>query len=302
MVNNALTYLKKKKYLYIMLIPCVVYFAIFHYVPMYGVVMAFKDFNFAKGIFGSDWIGLENFRYMFGLDEFYNVFKNSICLSLLRLFCGFPMPILLALMLNEVSSIKLKKTVQTVIYLPHFISWVVIGGIITNFLSPTWGVVNEFLGRLGAEPVFFMAGTKYFRPIVVITSIWKEAGWGTILYLAAITSINPDLYEAAMLDGAGRFRQMLHVTLPGVIPTVITMFILRTGTIMNNGFEQILVLQNSQNLAVSEVFETYTYRVGILGGRYSFATTVGVFTSVIGMIMIIITNRIAKQFGERGLW
>lgn len=302
MVNNALTYLKKKKYLYIMLIPCVVYFAIFHYVPMYGVVMAFKDFNFAKGIFGSDWIGLENFRYMFGLDEFYNVFKNSICLSLLRLFCGFPMPILLALMLNEVSSIKLKKTVQTVIYLPHFISWVVIGGIITNFLSPTWGVVNEFLGKLGVEPVFFMAGTKYFRPIVVITSIWKEAGWGTILYLAAITSINPDLYEAAMLDGAGRFRQMLHVTLPGVIPTVITMFILRTGTIMNNGFEQILVLQNSQNLAVSEVFETYTYRVGILGGRYSFATTVGVFTSVIGMIMIIITNRIAKQFGERGLW
>ena len=302
MVKNALTYIKKKKYLYIMLIPCVVYFALFHYVPMYGVVMAFKDFNFAKGILGSDWVGLENFRYMFGLDEFYNVFKNSICLSLLRLFCGFPMPILLALMLNEVTSIKLKKTVQTVIYLPHFISWVVIGGIITNFLSPTWGVVNGFLGKLGAEPIFFMAGTKYFRPIVVITSIWKEAGWGTILYLAAITSINPDLYEAAMLDGAGRFRQMLHVTLPGVIPTVITMFILRTGTIMNNGFEQILVLQNSQNLAVSEVFETYTYRVGILGGRYSFATTVGVFTSVIGMIMIIITNRIAKQFGERGLW
>lgn len=295
-------YLKQKKYLYIMLIPCVVYFITFHYVPMYGVLMAFKDFNFSKGILGSEWVGLDNFKYMFGLDEFYNVFKNSITLSLLRLLLGFPMPIVLALMLNEVRCRQFKRTVQTIMYLPHFISWIVIGGIITNFLSPTWGVVNGVLEKLGMEPVFFMAGTKYFRPIVVITSIWKDAGWGTILYLAAITSISPDLYEAAMLDGAGRWKQMLHVTLPSIVPTIVTLFILRTGTIMNNGFEQILVLQNSQNLAVSEVFETYTYRVGILGGRYSFATTVGLFTSVIGMIMIVITNQISKRCGERGLW
>ena len=250
-------YLKQKKYLYIMLIPCVVYFITFHYVPMYGVLMAFKDFNFSKGILGSEWVGLDNFKYMFGLDEFYNVFKNSITLSLLRLLLGFPMPIVLALMLNEVRCRRFKRTVQTIMYLPHFISWIVIGGIITNFLSPTWGVVNGVLEKLGMEPVFFMAGTKYFRPIVVITSIWKDAGWGTILYLAAITSISPDLYEAAMLDGAGRWKQMLHVTLPSIVPTIVTLFILRTGTIMNNGFEQILVLQNSQNLAVSEVFETY---------------------------------------------
>ena len=301
-MKNAIKYLNKKKYLYLMLLPCVAYFIIFHYIPMYGVTIAFKDFNFSKGILRSDWIGLENFRYMFGLEEFYNVFKNSITLSLLRLLCGFPMPIILALLLNEVRSLKLKKTVQTIIYLPHFISWVVVGGIITNFLSPTWGIVNNVLAKFGVEPIFFMAGTKYFRPIVVFTSIWKEAGWGTILYLAAITSINPDLYEAAMLDGAGRFRQMLHVTLPCIVPTIITMFILRTGTIMNNGFEQILVLQNSQNLSVSEVFETYTYRNGILGGRYSFATTVGLFTSVIGLIMITITNKLSKTIGEKGLW
>lgn len=301
-MKNVLSYINKKKYLYIMLLPCVAYFVIFHYIPMYGVTIAFKDFNFSKGILGSDWIGFENFRYMFGLEEFYNVFKNSITLSLLRLICGFPMPVILALMLNEVRCLKLKKTVQTIIYLPHFISWVVVGGIITNFLSPTWGIVNNVLTKFGVEPVFFMAGTKYFRPIVIFTSIWKEAGWGTILYLAAITSINPDLYEAAMLDGAGRFRQMLHVTLPCIVPTIITMFILRTGTIMNNGFEQILVLQNSQNLSVSEVFETYTYRNGILGGRYSFATTVGLFTSTIGLIMISVTNKLSKTIGEKGLW
>ena len=301
-MKNAIKYLNKKKYLYLMLLPCVAYFIIFHYIPMYGVTIAFKDFNFSKGILRSDWIGLENFRYMFGLEEFYNVFKNSITLSLLRLLCGFPMPVILALMLNEVRCLKLKKTVQTIIYLPHFISWVVVGGIITNFLSPTWGIVNNILVKFDIEPIFFMAGTKYFRPIVVFTSIWKEAGWGTILYLAAITSINPDLYEAAMLDGAGRFRQMLHVTLPCIVPTIITMFILRTGTIMNNGFEQILVLQNSQNLSVSEVFETYTYRNGILGGRYSFATTVGLFTSTIGLIMITVTNKLSKTIGEKGLW
>lgn len=301
-MKNLFSYVNKKKNLYIMLIPCVVYFVIFHYIPMYGVTIAFKDFNFAKGILGSEWIGFDNFSYLFGLDEFYNVFKNSIFLSLLRLLFGFPMPIILALLLNEIRSVKFKKTVQTVIYLPHFISWVVVGGILTNFLSPTWGIVNNFLVKLGAEPIFFMAGTKYFRPIVVLSSIWKEAGWGTILYLAAITSINPDLYEAAMLDGAGKFKQMLHVTLPCIAPTIVTLFILNTGKIMNNGFEQILVLQNSQNLAVSEVFETYTYRNGILGGRYSFATTVGLFTSVIGLIMISVTNKIARSLGEEGLW
>lgn len=298
----ALRYLNRKKYLYLLLIPCVVYFLLFHYVPMYGILMAFKEFDFGKGIWGSPWVGLDNFRYMFSMEDFYNVFRNSLSLSLLRLAFGFPMPILLALMINEIRLVKFKKTLQTVIYLPHFISWVVIGGILVNFLSPTWGVVNKLLGQMGIEPVFFMAKPQYFKWIVVASSIWKEAGWGTILYLAALTAINPELYEAARIDGASRFQQLIRITLPCITGTIVTLFVLRTGTIMNNGFEQILVLQNSQNLSVSEVFETYTYRVGILGGRYSFATTVGLFTSVIGMVLIMCTNKISKMMGENGLW
>ncbi|MBE5041143.1 ABC transporter permease [Ructibacterium gallinarum] len=299
---TALQYFNKKKYLYLMLLPCVIYFILFHYVPMYGIVMAFKDFDFGKGIWNSPWIGLENFRYMFSLPDFYSVLKNSLTLSLLRLLFGFPMPLLLALMINEIRMVKFKKTVQTIIYLPHFISWVVIGGILVNFLSPTWGVVNKILGSFGVEPIFFMAEEKYFKWMVVLSSIWKEAGWGTILYLAALTAINPELYEAARIDGANRFQQLYRITLPCIVPTIVTLFILRTGTIMSNGSEQILVLQNSQNLSVSEVFETYTYRVGIIGGRYSFATTVGLFTSVIGTVLIVCTNRISKMMGENGLW
>ena len=298
--NSA--YLNRKKYLYILLIPCVVYFIVFHYIPMYGIIIAFKDFDFSKGIIGSPWIGFENFKYMFRLDDFYSVFKNSISLSLLRLIFGFPMPVLLALMINEISHLRMKKTIQTLIYLPHFISWIVIGGILVNFLSPSWGVVNEIIKSLGMEPIFFMAKPNLFRPIVILSSIWKEAGWGTILYLAAITSINPELYEAAVIDGANRFQRLISITFPSILGTVLTLFILRTGTIMNNGFEQILVLQNSQNLQVSEVFETYTYRNGIIGGRFSFATTVGLFTSVIGMVMIVLTNKLSKIFGEEGIW
>ena len=300
--SSALSYIWKNRYLYLLLLPCVCYFIIFHYVPRYGIIIAFKDFNFAKGIMGSPWVGLDNFRQMFGLEDFYNVFKNSISLSLLRLLFGFPAPIILALLINEFRNQKMKKITQTVIYLPHFISWVVIGGILVNFLSPSWGVVNMIIKAFGHEPIFFMAKKEYFKWMAVLTTIWKEAGWGTILYLAALTSIDPSLYEAAEVDGAGKFKRLIHITLPGIANTIVLLFILRTGTIMSNGFEQILVLQNSANLSVSEVFETYTYRVGILGGRFSFATTVGLFTSVIGFIMIMITNKISKAIGEQGVW
>lgn len=295
-------YIWKKRYLYLLLLPCICYFIIFHYIPMYGIVIAFKDFNFAEGILGSPWIGFQNFQQMFQLEDFYNVFWNSISLSLLRLVFGFPAPIILALLINEFKRPKIKKITQTVIYLPHFISWVVIGGILVNFLSPSWGVVNMMIKAFGGEPVFFMAKKEYFKWMTVLTTIWKEAGWGTILYLAALTSIDPALYEAAEVDGAGKLRKLWNITLPGITSTIVTLFVLRTGTIMSNGFEQILVLQNSANLSVSEVFETYTYRVGLLGGRFSFATTVGLFTSVIGLIMILITNKISKSIGEQGVW
>lgn len=299
---RGIRYIRKNKYYYLLLLPAVIYFLVFHYFPMYGVIISFKNFNFKKGILGSEWIGLENFRYMFGLSDFYRVFFNSLILSFLRLVFVFPIPIILALMVNEIGNRTYKKVCQTAIYLPYFISWVVIGGILVNFLSPTWGVVNDLIKSLGFEPVFFLGKAQYFRPIVVISSVWKEAGWGTIIYLAAITGIDQELYEAAAVDGASRLQRMLHITLPGIKTTVVLTMILRMGSIMSNGFEQIFALQNSQNLSVSEVFETYTYRVGLLGGRFSFATTVGFFTSVISMIFLVTTNFISKRMGEESIW
>lgn len=298
----AMRYINKKKYLYILLIPAVVYFLIFNYVPMYGIIIAFKDFNFSKGILGSPWIGFENFRYMFGLSDFYTVFWNSLYLSFLRLVIGFPFPILLALLLNEMRNRTYQRITQTIIYLPHFISWVVIGGILVNFLSPSWGVVNIFLKQFGFEPVFFLADTNYFRPLVILSSMWKESGWESILYLAAMVGINTELYEAASIDGANRFQKIRYVTLPGIKSTIIILLILRLGHIMGNGFEQIFVLQNPLNLSVSEVFETYVYRVGLIGGRFSFGTTVGLFTSVIGLIFLVASNQIAKWMKEDGIW
>ncbi|MEK3724287.1 ABC transporter permease [Paenibacillus sp. FSL H8-0034] len=300
--KDALRYLNRKKYLYILLIPCVIYFLIFNYFPMYGVIIAFKDFNFAKGIVGSPWIGFDNFRYMFGLSDFYTVFWNSLYLSMLRLVFGFPFPILLALLLNEMRNRTYQRVTQTIIYLPHFISWVVIGGILVNFLSPSWGIVNIFLKQIGMEPIFFLADNDYFRPLVIISSIWKESGWESILYLAAMVSINTELYEAASIDGANRLQKMRYVTMPGIKSTIVILLILRLGQIMGNGFEQIFVLQNPLNLGVSEVFETYVYRVGLIGGRFSFGTTVGLFTSVIGLIFLLASNQIAKWLKEDGIW
>ncbi|MGG1552044.1 ABC transporter permease [Paenibacillus ferrarius] len=239
---------------------------------------------------------------MFGLSDFYQVFWNSFYLGLLRLVFTFPFPILLALFLNEIRQVMYQRLTQTIIYLPHFISWVVIGGILVNFLSPSWGIVNIFLKQLGIEPIFFLANPDYFRPIVVLSSIWKEAGWGSIIFLAAITGINAELYEAASIDGASRLQRIWYVTLPGIKSTIMVLFILRLGHIMGNGFEQIFVLQNPMNLSVSEVFETYSYRVGLLGSRFSFGTTVGLFTSVIGMIFLILGDRLAKLLKEDGIW
>ena len=301
-IKAAGHYIWKHRYLYLLLLPAIIYFIVFHYIPMYGVTISFKDYNFKKGILGSDWVGLENFEYMFGLNDFYRVFKNSFILRFLRLIFEFPIPIIIALLLNEVRGKRFKKVTQTALYLPHFLSWAVIGGIMVNFLSPTWGVVNNVIQQLGFEPIFFLGEPEYFRTTVVISSIWKEAGWGTIIYLAAITGIDMEQYEAATVDGANRWQRLIHITLPNIKTTIIIMLILRMGSIMSNGFEQIFTLQNTQNLTVSEVFETYTYRVGLLGGRFSFATTVGLFASVISMIFLLTTNFIAKKMGEETIF
>lgn len=300
--HSILRYILKKKYLYLLLLPCLAYFIIFQYIPMYGIILAFKDFNYAKGILGSEWVGLDNFIYMFRLSDFYRVFFNSLYINLLKMFFFFPVPIILSLMLNEMRSEIYKRVTQTLIYLPYFISWVVIGGIMVNFLSPSWGVVNTLIKSAGGDPIFFMADPQYFRPIVVLTEIWKGAGWDTILYLATITSINQELYESAVMDGANKMQKIRYITIPHIKNVIIIMGLLRIGYIMKNGFEQIFILQNYSNLSVSELFETYTYKIGILSGRFSLATTVGLFTSVVGMVLLTISNRLAKAAGEDGLF
>ena len=295
-------YLWRNRYLYLLLIPGILYFLVFNYAPVYGLTIAFKDFKFSEGIFGSPWNGLENFKYLFGLADFYRVLANSLILSLLKLVFYFPIPIILALMINEIRFQKFKRVTQTLIYLPYFISWVVIGGILVNLLSPSCGIVNDVIKTMGGEPVFFLGSDKYFRAIAVVSHIWKQAGWDTIIYLAAITAVNPDLYEAAKIDGAGNFQRIWHVTIPCIKPTIVILLLISIGNILNNGFEQIYVLQNGSNLAVSEVFETYTYKMGLVNGRYSFATSVSLFSSVVGFVLLSIGNRCAKLMGEEGLF
>lgn len=300
--KKAWNYFWANRYLYLLLFPCVVYFIVFNYVPMYGLILAFKDFKFSQGIMGSAWVGLENFKYIFKLENFYQVLGNSLYLSTLRLVFFFPIPVVLALAMNEVPFIRYKRFTQTMVYLPYFISWVVIGGILINLLSPSWGVINMAIKYFGGEPIFFMGSAKYFRGIAIISLIWKNAGWDTIIYLAAITSIDPELYQAALIDGASRLGRIWHITLPGIKTTIIILLLLTIGNLMNNGFEQIYMLQNGSNRFVSEVFETYTYRLGIVNGRFSFATTVGLFSSVVGFILLMVANSIAKLTGEGGVF
>jgi putative aldouronate transport system permease protein len=223
-------------------------------------------------------------------------------ISLYRLAAGFPAPVLLALLLNEIRSRQYKRMMQTILYLPHFISWVVIYGILLNFVSPTTGILNILIMRLGGNVVPFMTSTKYFRGIVVLTDIWKNAGWGTVVYMASIAGIDPTYYEAAIIDGAGRVKRILYVTLPMISSTIIVMLILRTGSLLSNGFEQIFLMQNALNIEVSEVFETYTYKVGLREGRFSFSAAVGLFQSTVGFALIFVTNKLSRKFGEGGLW
>ena len=301
-LNKRARYFWRDRYLYLFLVPCIVYFIVFNYVPMYGLILAFKDFKFSKGILGSEWVGMENFKYLFNLDMFYSVLKNSLRLSILRLLIYFPVPLILALALNEVPFLRFKRVVQNAVYLPYFISWVVIGGILVNLLSPSWGIVNIVIKALGGEAKFFLGKASYFPGIVVGSSIWKNAGWDTIIYLAALSSINPELYEAAAIDGVNRLQRIWYVTLPGIKSTIVILLLLNIGSLMSNGFEQIYMLQNGSNIAVAEVFETYSYRLGILNGRFSFATTVGLFSSVVGFILLFIADRIAKAIGEEGIF
>lgn len=301
--NKTLKYVKENIWLYILLLPVLTYIVIFKYLPMFGIVIAFQNFNFVDGILGSEWIGLDNFRVLFSSDgEFWKILSNSLILSVYNLLFGFPLPIIVAILLNEIRNKVFLRFSQTAIYLPHFISWVVISGMVMNFLSPNGGIVNHIITALGGEPIGFMTNPKYFRSILVISTIWKETGWGTIIYLAAITGIDQELYEAADIDGANRLQKMLHITLPSLKGTIVVLFIMRLGNILDNGFEPVFLLHNTLTLDVADVFELYTYRMGIQLGQYGYSTAVGIFKSIVGFVLIMTSNTIVRKMGESSIW
>lgn len=295
-------YWKNNWVLHAFLIPGMLFLIIFRYAPMYGITIAFKNFSIVKGIWNSPWVGLKQFEYLLKSRDFWRVLNNSLSISVLRMVCGFPAPLLLALMLNEMRAMKYKRTMQTILYLPHFLSWVIVVGLLYNLLSPTTGILNYFRRYVGLTPISFLTDSSRIRGVVILTDIWKSAGWGTIVYMAAMTGIDPSLYEAAMIDGASRLQRIRHITMPGIASTVIVLLILRVGSLMSNGFEEIYLLQNSMTIDVMEVFEVYSYTVGLKEGRYSFSTAVGLFTSVIGCVLLFTTNFLSRRVRGYGLW
>ncbi|MFV0503464.1 MAG: ABC transporter permease [Lachnospirales bacterium] len=299
---NLIKEMKKNWALMFMFLLPLLWYITFCYVPMYGIQIAFRNFNPAKGYLGSTWVGFEQFRRFFSSYYSIQVIKNTVLLSLYSVIFGFPVPILLALMINEIKSTRYKKVVQNITYIPHFLSVVVVCGMLYLFLSPQYGVVNNFLLFLKIDPIAFMESEKYFRGVFIISGIWQTAGWSSIIYIAALAGISPTLYEAATIDGASRFRKMKHVSIPGIAPTIITLLILRIGQLMSVGFEKALLLQNDLNLGTSEIISTLVYKNGILQGDFSYATAVGLMNSIINLVLIILANKISRKFSENSLW
>lgn len=284
-----------------MLIPGLAYFLLFKYGAMYGLSIAFMNYSPFRGM-KSPFVGFDHFIRLFSERNFWMILRNTIVLALYNIVFYFPFPIILALLLNEIRNQKYKDTVQTLIYIPHFISWPVVVSLCYLLFSPTNGFINNLLLELGKSPLNPLMSSKAFRPMVILMQIWKESGWGTIIFLAALSGVNVELYEAAIMDGANRFQQMIHVTFPAIRGTVITMLILRMGSFMDSGFEQIYLLLNSLNRDVAEVFDTYTYTTGLVNGQFSYSTAVGLFKSVVSLILVIGVNSLAKRFGEEGVY
>lgn len=291
----------RKRQLLLLLLPGIVYYIVFRYIPMYGIVIAFKDYMPLQGIVQSPWTGLKHFNRLFSSPEFVSVFRNTLLISVYKLIFYFPFPIALSIMLNEVRHLGVKRVAQTLFYLPHFLSWVIFAGILQSLLSSK-GLVNYIVGLFGGPPTVYLAESRYFRSIIVASSIWKEAGWNTVIYLAAIAGISPELYEAAIMDGAGVLRRIWHITLPCIRSTIVITFILRLGSLMDAGFEQILLLYNVAVYDVGDIIGTFVYRVGITRGQMSYTTAADLFRGVIGLLLIGGSNLIIKRMGEEGLW
>ncbi|KYG26699.1 ABC transporter permease [Alkalihalobacillus trypoxylicola] len=290
--------LKRTWQLHILLVPAIVLAIIFQYTPMFGIVMAFQDFKPWLGISGSQWIGFEHFRTMFEYDYAQQVIWNTLIISTLKIIFGLIVPITVALLLNEVHKIFIKRTVQTVIYLPYFLSWVILGGILIDLLSPDGGLVNQFLGIFNVNPIFFLGSNDWFRTTVIISDLWKETGFNTIVFLAAITAVNPSLYEAAVVDGANRWKQTLNITLPAMLPIIIVVGTLSLGNVLNAGFDQIFNLYNPLVYQTGDIIDTYVYRVSLINGDFSYGTAVGLFKSLISLVLIFVGYRLAFKYAN----
>ncbi|WP_081388941.1 ABC transporter permease [Paenibacillus odorifer] len=292
----------KNKALWLLFLPCLLYYLIFRYAPMFGLVITFKDYNLFKGIWASDWVGLKYYRMFIENPDFWPLMKNTFLLGLYKLFFGFPAPILLAILLNEVRKAAFKRVVQTVSYLPHFISNVIVASMVIMFLSPTGGLINNLLGAIGIGPINFMNEPGLFRGIYVLSEIWQHIGWETIIYLAALTAIDPQLYEAADMDGASRMRKIWHVTLPGISPAIVITLILNIGKVLEIGFEKVFLMQNPAIYDTADIISTYVYRVGMVQGNFSYGASIDLFMGVISLIFIYTANYISRRVSETSLW
>ncbi|WP_166244662.1 ABC transporter permease [Paenibacillus turpanensis] len=294
--------LLRDKWLYLMLLPGIAYFFIFKYVPMYGLTMAFQDYKPHLGFFGSPWVGLKHFERFFSEPSFGMLFRNTLLIALYNLIFFFPLPIILSLMMNELRRERFKRFVQTLVYVPHFVSWVVVVGIFYMLFTTENGIVNELIYALTGEKIAFLLEPEWFRTMIVSQSIWKEVGWGTIIFLAALSGVDMQLYEAARIDGAGRWRQLWHITLPAIRSTIIILLILRLGDFLDSGFEHIFLMITPTNREVGEVFDTYVYTKGLTQAQYSYSAAVGMFKSVVGLVLVLGSNWLAKRFGQEGVY
>lgn len=299
--------IKRDKFLLLMFTPGLIYFIVFRYLPMGGLIMAFQDFDIFKGFFGSQMVGLKHFKILFSTPQFARIFVNTVLISLYSIIFSFPFPILFALLLNEMKWTKMKKVTQTISYLPHFISVVVIAGMVVDLLSPGHGAIAQLIGDVtGKEAPYLLADPKYFRTVYIVTTIWQTMGWNAIIFIAALTGVDFEQYEAATMDGASRLQRIWYITLPAIKPTIVIMLILTLGKIMETGFDLIFLLQNNLNLSTSEVISTFVYKRGILGQQalpnYSFATAANLFQSVISMALVLTSNKLSKKFSEISLW
>ena len=299
--NHLLVRIWNCRWLYVMLLPVLLYYIIFKYVPMYGITMAFKDYNVFKGVFESPWCGFDVFQKIFDNKNFWLVVRNTLSLNLLTLAVSFPLTIVVSLMLNEIMSAKFKKVTQSILYLPHFVSWVVVAGIATNLFSQQGGTVNHILNMLVASSIPFLSDEGWWIFTYVICNVWKEIGWGTIIYLAALTGVDESLYEAAYLDGATKFQRLIYITLPSIKSVIVTMLILQISKMMTIGLDAPLLLGNNKFINVAEVISTYTYRLGIESAKYSESTAIGLFQSVINIIILFAADKFAKAIGEEGI-